>query len=66
VLDTVIPIFLIGMDDDLGIGLGFEVVPACFELGAYGLEVVDLPVINDPDISIFIRDRLVAGEARGS
>src|SRR5688572_20736773 len=58
---TFIPIFFIGVDNDLGIGLSFEDVPALFQDGAYSLKVIDFSVIHHPDVACFIRNRLLPG-----
>src|ERR1700720_2113933 len=49
------------MDDDFGVGLGFEDVALGEKKFTEFLIVVDFPVENDPDGAVFVRDGLVAG-----
>src|SRR5258705_4817383 len=49
------------MHDNFRVGLRTNPVTPALELIAEGLEVVDLPVVDDPDGPVLVRDRLVAG-----
>src|SRR5215218_3066302 len=49
------------MQRDLGVGARLEAVPVALELGANALEVVELAVVNEVELGVFVRDRLVAG-----
>ena len=46
------------MNEDLRIRLGFEEVPFRFKITLQFPEIIDLPVKNDPDGTIFIAERL--------
>ncbi len=50
---------LVKMQDDFGVGVCGEAVPAGLELGAQLHIVVDLAVEHDPQGSIFVADRLL-------
>ena len=52
-------VFLVEVDQDLGVASGSELVARGDQLVAKVLEVVDLPVHDDGDRSILVEDRLV-------
>jgi hypothetical protein len=54
-----VSIFFVGVDDDFRIAICTENVPTRLEIVAQLLEVIDLPVENDPDRPVFIAHRLV-------
>src|SRR5262249_55493018 len=52
---------LVRVDDDLGIGCRVEAMAGSLELGSQFAKVVDFTVEDDPDRTILVVDRLVAG-----
>ena len=59
-LHEVVAEFLVQVDDDLGIGVRVETVPALLEHAAQLDVVEDLAVVGDPDGLVFVVDRLRA------
>ena len=57
------PAFLVEVEDHLRVGVGAEPVAPSHEVGPEVLEIVDLPVEDDPDRAVLVRHRLVAGGA---
>ena len=57
------PVFLVEMEDHFRVGAGAEPVAASHQVGPEVLEIVDLPVEDDPDRAVLVRHRLVAGGA---
>jgi hypothetical protein len=57
---AVVAPLLVGVDDDLGVGLRGEGVAQLLELGAQLAVVVDLAVEDEPDRLVLVGDRLVA------
>src|SRR5262249_49972285 len=53
--------FLVRMNDDLGVGPRSEAMPGSPELVSQVIEVVDLPVEDDPDRPVLVAHGLVAG-----
>src|SRR5258707_12522794 len=49
------------MHDNFRVGLRTKPMTPALELIAEGVEVVDLPVVDDPDGPVLVRDRLVTG-----
>src|SRR5438876_5601418 len=49
------------MDDGFGIALSAVAMTASFQPGTQLTMVVDFPVVNNPQILVFIRDRLLPG-----
>ena len=60
VRERVLAPLLISVHDRLGIGIGVELVPVRGELRAQLAVVVNLPVEDHPDGSVFVANRLVA------
>jgi hypothetical protein len=60
-VDAVRAPFLIGMEDDLGVGAGAEAVAMGLQFPAQVEEVVDFAVVDDPAGFVLIGDGLVAG-----
>jgi hypothetical protein len=48
------------MDNGFGVAAGAVAVALRFEIGAQGGIVIDLPVVNDPNVAGFVGKRLVA------
>ena len=59
--DEVLAVFLVKVDDDLGVGVGVETVAAGQKRGLEGREIEDLAVVDDPDRLVFIMDGLAPG-----
>ena len=60
VVDHVDPVFLVAVQDHLGIGVAAEAVPFCLELGAQFLKIVDLAVEHQADGVVLVEHRLAA------
>src|SRR4030095_9467217 len=54
------PELLVKVEDDLGIGMRCELVPACFEFGAQLDIVENLAIEDDPECAVLIADWLLA------
>jgi predicted component of type VI protein secretion system len=59
--ETFPPPLDVSVDDDFGVGFGFEAMAERFKLAAQLLEVVDLTVVGQPDRARSVRHRFVAG-----
>jgi hypothetical protein len=60
VLDAVFPFFLVEMKDNLGVGLGGELVSLSEEIFSQFEVVKDLAIEGDPERGILVAHRLVA------
>ncbi len=58
-LDARIAPFLVSVDDDLGVGMRPEAMPAALELGPQRREVVDLAVEDDQHRAVLVGERLL-------
>src|SRR5258705_11389779 len=54
------PYSSVGVEDDFGVGASSKSVPEALEPRPERLEVVDLPVLDGPDGSVLVGQRLVA------
>src|ERR1700722_10017258 len=61
VLNAVVAVFFVKMDDGFGVATGAVNMSARFELRAQVGVVVDFAVEDDPDGSVFVTQRLLAG-----
>ena len=53
-LDAISPFFLIEMNDDLRVGVRFELVALALQLGSKFRKVVDFAVVGYPHGTIFV------------
>ena len=60
-VNAIVTPLLVGVDDGLGVGPRTVAVPALLEIAPDCGVVVDLPVVDDPDRAVFVRERLLAG-----
>src|SRR5712692_4093140 len=59
-LDTLITVFLVGVNDGLGVTIGAEVMAAFLKFLLKLTIVVDFPVQDDENAPIFVKNGLVA------
>src|SRR6266498_183511 len=59
-LYTVLANFFVQMNNHLRVGIGVEQMSFRLQLHTQSLIIVDLPIVDNPDSTIFIADRLVS------
>jgi hypothetical protein len=57
---AIIPVFLVGVDDHLGVAIGPQAVPALLKFLLKSTVVVDFSVEDDQDTFILVEDGLMA------
>src|SRR6516164_11027897 len=60
-LHTITSVFLVEVDDGFRVAPAAIAVPAGFQVWPQLLVIINLAVVNQPDCSIFVRERLLAG-----
>ena len=60
-VNAIVTPLLVGVHDRFSVGLRAVAVPALLEVAPDRGVVVDLPVVDDPDRAVFVRERLLAG-----
>ncbi len=58
--ETILAVFFVEMNDGFGVGMRGEFMPAGFEILAQLGVIVNFAVEHDPELAVFVRERLMA------